>query len=99
MGRDSLEDGFKKLYVSVIFQALMDLTMLNETSVTDTSISLTKDAAHSWFFTASSVTCKDFEEVCDNAGLEPVFVRQFAKDVINSGDKMDVEKRIISFFA
>lgn len=39
MGDDALEKKYRKLYTSVIVQALMDLTKLN-TSVTDTSISI-----------------------------------------------------------
>ena len=49
MGDDALEKKYRKLYTSVIVQALMDLTKLN-TSVTDTSISITRDNAHAWFF-------------------------------------------------
>jgi|TARA_R100001594_G_scaffold116948_1_gene152093 lysyl-tRNA synthetase class II len=97
MEDDSLKDKFKSLYVSVIFQALMDLKKLN-TSITDTSVSLHSEAAHSWFFTTSGTVCKDFEEVCDNADLKPTFVRQFAYDVINAGDDNNVEKRITKFF-
>lgn len=66
----------------------MDLTKLN-TSVTDTSVSVTRGNAHAWFFTTSGETAIDFEEICDNAGLDPMFVREFAYSVVNQkGNKM-----------
>lgn len=97
MGDDTLEKRYRKLYTSVIFQALMDLTKLN-TSVTDTSVSVTRGNAHAWFFTTSGQTADDFEEVCDNAGLDPVFVRDFAYSVVHEKGNKNVKKRIIRFF-
>jgi len=98
MGNDTLKDNrYKKLYVSIIFQALMDLTKLN-TSITDTSISINRSSAYSWFFTTIGGTAKDFEEICDNAGLEPTFIRNFAYEVMDSGEDIDVKKRITQFF-
>lgn len=98
MGDDTLEDStYRKLYVSVIFQALMDLAKLN-TSITDTSVSVNRAVAYSWFFTTAGVTSKDFEEICDNANLKPQFIRSFAYEVINSGEDVNVKKRIIRFF-
>ena len=98
MGDDTLKDNrYKKLYVSIIFQALMDLTKLN-TSITDTSISIARSSAYSWFFTTIGVTAKDFEEICDNAGLEPTFIRNFAYEVMDSVEDKDVKKRITQFF-
>tara|TARA_R100000781_G_C4044080_1_gene115067 strand:+ start:46 stop:342 length:297 start_codon:yes stop_codon:yes gene_type:complete len=97
MGDDTLEKKYRKLYTSVIFQALMDLTKLN-TSVTDTSISITRDDARAWFFTTTGETAKDFEEICDNAGLNPLFVRSFASSVVNEKGNRNVKKRIVRFF-
>jgi hypothetical protein len=45
------------------------------------------------------VTAKDFEEICDNAGLEPTFIRNFAYEVMDSGEDKDVKKRITQFFS
>ena len=97
MGDDTLEKRYRKLYTSVIFQALMDLTKLN-TSVTDTSVSVTRGNAHAWFFPTSGETAIDFEEICDNAGLDPMFVREFAYSVVNQKGNKNVKKRIIKFF-
>ena len=94
MGDDTLEKRYRKLYTSVIFQALMDLTKLN-TSVTDASVSVSRSCAHSWFFTTSGQTAIDFEEICDNAGLDPMFVREFAYSVVNQKGNKNVKKRIL----
>ncbi len=75
----------------------MDLTKLN-TSVTDTSVSVTRVNAHAWFFTTSGQTANDFEEICDNAGLDPMFVRDFAYSVVHEKGNKNVKKRIIRFF-
>jgi len=97
MGNNSLENKYKKLYTSIIYQALMDLTKLN-TSLTDTSISINASSAHSWFFKTSGTTATDFEEICDNAGLDPMFVRDFAYSVVHEKGNKNVKKRIIRFF-
>ena len=97
MGNNSLENKYKKLYTSIIYQALMDLTKLN-TSLTDTSISINASSAHSWFFKTSGTTATDFEEICDHAGLNPIFIRSFAYEVINSKEDKNVKKRITRFF-
>ena len=97
MGHHTLKkNSHRKLYISVIFQALMDLAKLN-TSITDTSVSINRSLAYSWFFTTSGVTTEDFEEICDNAGLNPEYIRSFAYEVITSEDD-NAKKRITCFF-
>ena len=74
------------LFLSVIYQALLDATepkVENET----TSITSIRKQATSWFFASIGVTSQDFEFICDNAGLRPSMVREFAAYVINSDDK------------
>ena len=74
------------LFLSVIYQALLDAT---EPKVENerTSITSIRKQATSWFFASIGVTCQDFEFICDNAGLRPSMVREFAAYVINSDDK------------
>jgi hypothetical protein len=85
-------DSERSLYVAVVLQALLDLSksiIEDETS----EIKLYRDQANSWIFKDVGVTCKDFEEVCSYADLNPSLVRSFAHTVINSGDTEDVRKR------
>ena len=74
------------LFLSVIYQALLDIT---EPKVENerTSITSIRKQATSWFFASIGVTSQDFEFICDNAGLRPSMVREFAAYVINSDDK------------
>ena len=74
------------LFLSVIYQALLDAT---EPKVENerTSITSIRKQATSWFFASIGVTSQDFEFICDNAGLRPSMVREFAAYVINSDDK------------
>ena len=81
------------LFLSVIYQALLDATepkVENET----TSITSIRKQATSWFFASIGVTSQNFEFVCDNAGLRPSMVREFAAYVINSDDKGEARNKL-----
>ena len=74
------------LFLSVILQALLDAT--NKKS------KVNKDRAISWFFCSVGVTCDNFEQVCQHAGLSPSYTRSFAYKVIHSPDIKYVRQRI-----
>ena len=81
------------LFLSVIYQALLDAT---EPKVENekTSITSIRNQAKAWFFASIGVTCEDFELICDNAGLRPSMVREFAYYIINSDDKDEARSRL-----
>ena len=79
------KDGHRSLYISVVLQAILDLSKPKSKSE-DSSVQVYRDQAHSWIFKDVGVTCEDFEEICFYAGLEPTIVRKFATNVINSQD-------------
>tara|TARA_R100001440_G_C2473048_1_gene112009 strand:+ start:364 stop:666 length:303 start_codon:yes stop_codon:yes gene_type:complete len=74
------------LFLSVILQALLDAT--NKKS------KVNKDRAIAWFFCSVGVTCDNFEQICENAGLNPSYTRSFAYKVIHSPDIKYVRQRI-----
>jgi hypothetical protein len=81
--KESAERG---LFLSVILQALLDATN-NKSKVH-------KDRAIAWFFCSVGVTCDNFEQVCEHAGLSPTYTRGFAYKVIHSPDLKYVRQRI-----
>ena len=74
------------LFLSVILQALLDATSKKS--------KVNKDRAISWFFCSVGVTCDNFEQVCQHAGLSPSYTRSFAYKVIHSPDIKYVRHRI-----
>ena len=81
------------LFLSVIYQALLDATepkVKNER----TSITSIRKQAKAWFFASIGVTSQDFEFICDNAGLRPSMVREFAAYVINSDDEGEARNKL-----
>ena len=86
------KDPHRTLYLSVIVQALLDLTKTKKKNEAS-DITLQRDQAHAWFFTSVGVTCEDFETICLYAGVLPEKVRSFAYEAITSGDSENVRKR------
>ena len=82
----------RTLYLSVIIQALLDLTKPKKKDEAS-DITLQRDQAYAWFFTSVGVTCEDFETICLYGGVTPDQVRNFAYEAINSGDVENVRKR------
>ena len=81
------------LFLSVIYQALLDATEPKKTEET-TSITSIRRQATNWFFASIGVTSQNFEFVCDYAGLNPDKVREFASYVINSSDPKDIRSKL-----
>ena len=74
------------LFLSVILQALLDATSKKS--------KVNKDRAISWFFCSVGVTCDNFEQICNHAGLSPSYTRSFAYKVIHSPDIKYVRQKI-----
>jgi len=89
------KDGHRSLYISVVLQAILDLSK-PKSETEDSSVQVYRDQAHSWIFKDVGVTCEDFEEICFYAGLEPTVVRKFATNVINSKDINNVRRKFQS---
>ena len=86
------KDGHRSLYISVVLQALLDLSKPTSNSEAS-SVQVHRDQAHSWIFKEVGVTCQDFEEICFYAGLEPSIIRKFASNVSNSEDISNVRRK------
>ena len=69
------DDVIRRLWASVIVQALIDATMEPRTS----SDKVIKDQAHAWFSVEAGVTADNFDAVCLAAGMNPATVRLFYK--------------------
>ena len=74
------------LFLSVILQALLDATSKKS--------KVHRDKAIAWFFCSVGVTCDNFEQICQHAGLSPSYTRSFAYKVIHSPDIKYVRQRI-----
>ena len=91
---NSRKDPHKTLYLSIIFQAVLDATKPEKNNEKG-EIKLLRDQANAWFFTSTGVTCENFEFICEHAGLSPKSVRKFAHHVINSDNLSYVRKKIL----
>jgi len=83
----------KLLFLSVIFQALLDATK-EKTKVESSRTSVERANARAWFFCSVGVTCENFEYVCENAGMDAQYTRSFAIKVINSKEIKYVRQKI-----
>ena len=81
------------LFMSVIFQALLDATK-EKTIVESSRTSVERAHARAWFFCSVGVTCDNFEYVCESAGMDADYTRSFALKVINSKEIKYVRQRI-----
>jgi hypothetical protein len=81
------------LFLSVIFQALLDATK-EKTIVESSRTSVERAHARAWFFCSVGVTCDNFEYVCESAGMDADYTRSFALKVINSKEIKYVRQRI-----
>ena len=80
----------KRLFLSVILQALLDVSK----NIVTSQDKVNKSRAESWFFTSVGVTCENFESVCQMAGVQPAKARSFAYKVLNADNKDFLRKRI-----
>ena len=83
----------KSLFLCVILQALLDATK-PEYAGEPKNVMIERDRAKAWFFASYGTTAQDFEEVCDHAGVDPEYMRDFAYKVLKSGEVEYVRKRI-----
>ena len=83
----------RMLFMSVIFQALLDATK-EKTKVESSRTSVERAHARAWFFCRVGVTCDNFEYVCENAGMNADYTRSFAIKVINSKEIKYVRQKI-----
>jgi hypothetical protein len=81
------------LFLSVIFQALLDATKI-KSKVESPRTSVERQHARAWFFCTTGVTCDNFEYVCENAGMDAEYTRSFALKVINSKEIKYVRQKI-----
>jgi len=81
------------LFLSVIFQALLDATKI-KSKVESPRTSVERANARAWFFCTIGVTCDNFEYVCENAGMNAEYTRSFALKVINSKEIKYVRQKI-----
>tara|TARA_R100000455_G_C6149979_1_gene39572 strand:+ start:110 stop:448 length:339 start_codon:yes stop_codon:yes gene_type:complete len=87
------ESAERKLFLAVIFQALLDATKPKEKKESSISI-INRDRAVAWFFCSTGVTCDNFEFVCEQAGLSSSYTRHFAYKVIHSKEIKFVRQKI-----
>ncbi len=66
----------RRLWASVIIQALIDATSATPTS----DARVNRDRARAWLTVETGTTAQDFEEVCLAADVEPWRVRSFIRD-------------------
>tara|TARA_R100001143_G_C3257582_1_gene86288 strand:+ start:216 stop:545 length:330 start_codon:yes stop_codon:yes gene_type:complete len=85
----------KALFLSVIFQALLDVTKPKKDNEA-TNIQMLRDQSSAWFFASIGVTCENFEFICDYAGVNPKDMRRFAFHVINSDTGGNIRSRILT---
>lgn len=73
---DTDDDGaIRRLWASVIIQALIDATTESKTP----NSRLHRDQARAWIGAEFGTTAQNFEEVCLAANIEPTRVRNFYK--------------------
>lgn len=74
-GEESDEAAHRRLWASVIIQALIDATVEPKTP----QAQVYKRQARAWLLAEAGVTAQNFEEVCLAADIEPARVRNFIK--------------------
>jgi hypothetical protein len=83
----------RTLFLAVILQALLDATKPSYEGESEQS-ELDRRSAKAWFSASVGVTAKDFTDVCDLAGVNAAYTKQFAFKVIHSGEVTFIRKRI-----
>ena len=93
---ESKKDSNNILFLSVIYQALLDATKSKSITESSSITSLRREATN-WFFASIGVTSENFEFICDHAGVEPGYVRSFAYEVIHSEDPRSFRYKITKY--
>ena len=89
------KNSYKSLYFAVVLQAILD-TIKPMAVEEDSLITLHRDQAQSWIFASVGVTCENFEDTCDFAGIDPSLVRKFTEKTIDIGDVENVRRNLTS---
>ena len=95
INKDTKKYSDRVLFISVVFQAILDATK-PKTNTESTSITMLRDEATSWFFASIGVTSQNFQFICDYAGLKPKRVREFVSYVINSKNPEEIRSKLNS---
>lgn len=83
----------RTLFLAVILQALLDATKPSYTGESEQS-ELDRRSARAWFSASVGVTAKDFSDVCDLAGVDVMYTKEFAYKIIHSQEVTFIRKRI-----
>ena len=90
------KDPDKTLNLAIILQALLDMSKPKEPDETNETV-IQRDQAPAWFFAYVGVTCENFENTCELAGLEPDTVRDFALKTVTSENVNEIRRKLNSF--
>tara|TARA_R100000008_G_C3585003_1_gene171528 strand:- start:185 stop:496 length:312 start_codon:yes stop_codon:yes gene_type:complete len=90
------KDPDRTLYLAIILQALLDLTKPKDKEDT-MEIITQRDQASAWVFASVGVTCKNFEDTCDLAGINPNTIRNFALKAATSENIHEIRRKLHSF--
>ena len=90
------KDPDRTLYLAIILQALLDLTKPKDKEDT-MEIITQRDQASAWVFASVGVTCKNFEDTCDLAGINPNTIRNFALKAATSENIHEIRRQLNSF--
>lgn len=83
----------RTLFLAVILQALLDATKPQYNGEPE-QVELDRRQAKAWFSASVGVTAQDFTDVCDLAGVDPEYTREFAFKIFESKEVNFVRKRI-----
>ena len=90
------KDPDRTLNLAIILQALLDMSKPKEPNETNETV-LQRDQASAWVFASVGVTCENFENTCQMAGLEPDIIRDFALKAATSENVNEIRRKLNSF--
>jgi len=83
----------KTLFLTVILQALLDASKPETTNESEQA-KYDRDRSIAWFFASIGTTASDFEVVCDMAGIDVAYTREFASKILRTKEIKYVRKKI-----
>ena len=90
------KDPDRTLNLAIILQALLDMSKPKESNESNET-ALQRDQAAAWVFASVGVTCENFENTCQLAGLEPDIIRDFALKAVTSENVNEIRRKLNSF--
>jgi hypothetical protein len=90
---DSVNSPEKTLFLTVILQALLDASKPSTTNESERA-KVDRERGRAWFNATVGVTAEDFVIICDMAGVDPAYTREFAHKVLTSKEVDYVRKKI-----